>query len=140
MGIDLICAGRRFWLRALVGVSLLAVAAVIGFQAYNISPTSDHPTAKSAPLDIWFFALDSREGGIHMYAKQAVLSAKAKTSLIPVCLYHGDSHTITPIEHWMLDNGVIVLHTEGNSFMQEIEALAPISLGIGTWVCCVSCV
>jgi hypothetical protein len=93
-----------------VATAVVALLFIIGFVHF-FGPVPDHlPTAKSAKMDVWFFALDSREGGIHMYAKQAVLSAKAKTSLIPVCLYHGDPTIITPIEHWLLDNDVVCVY------------------------------
>ncbi len=84
-------------------------------------------------IDLWFMSVKNDSWGHHSYAKQAILSAKNKTTLIPILILEGHNEKL---EKWMNGQDVTVVHMENHELLEYIligNLVSSKNAGMATW-------
>ncbi len=116
---------------------LVYVYVAMDRTSYNTNSFSTISTAEMErphKIDLWFMSIKNDSWGLHSYAKQAILSAKNKTTLIPIVILEGHNEKL---EKWMSNQDVTVVHMENHEMLKYIMAVDLISPrkneGMATW-------
>lgn len=126
-----------FWVAGSLTLSLV-LSRVVFHAFYNFSnQTVIHAVTtpagtKDPAVHFWFFALDCTSSFLHFYAKQAVLSARRHTKLVPVLMLHCRN---PELEKWMQDHGVVISDPKNSSLVQFLDSHKEklTNLGATTW-------
>lgn len=117
----------------LILCGLLYIGFITGIKVVPTNSVPRHPVSDSYKVDLWFLAVKDHTSGHITYAKQAILSARSKTDLIPVVILDGKDDDL---EKWLKLHDTMVVHVEQHPVMKYLRDSKIIEAeyqGIATW-------
>lgn len=129
------CTGSR--VNLVIGLLVVVLGLLYISINFNISIARSSIVFKESgddyPIDLWFMSIKDHTGGHIAYAKQAILSARDNTDLIPILILDGKDDNL---EKWMVKHDVYVVHVENHplmKYLRDAKLMESEAQGIATW-------